>query len=109
MTETTKPVCSRVRSCASSSSSTAIRSVPVTSIKFALPSRDAGPPVAKLWGRRPLYDLNAALAWAEARCAEPDTAVPHRRRITQLAALRRHRAELFIDQETANALQHPRA
>lgn len=42
--------------------------------KICLPSRDAGPPVAKLWGRRPLYDLNAALAWAEARCTEPDTA-----------------------------------
>jgi hypothetical protein len=39
--------------------------------KVCLPSRNAGPPVAKLWGKRPLYDLNAALAWAEARCTEP--------------------------------------
>jgi hypothetical protein len=39
--------------------------------KVCLPSRSAGPPVAKLWGKRPLYDLNAALAWAEARCTEP--------------------------------------
>ncbi len=39
--------------------------------KVCLPSRNAGPPVSKLWGRRPLYDLNAALAWAEARCTEP--------------------------------------
>jgi hypothetical protein len=36
--------------------------------KICLPSVNAGPPVAKLWGKRPLYDLEAALAWAESRC-----------------------------------------
>ncbi|MCK1578579.1 hypothetical protein IVB03_03015 [Bradyrhizobium sp. 168] len=39
--------------------------------KICLPSRNAGPPVAKLWGRRPLYDFDAALAWAESNCTEP--------------------------------------
>jgi hypothetical protein len=50
------------------------RGYPITASYFnkvCLPSRNAGPPVAKLWGKRPLYDLNAALAWAEARCTEP--------------------------------------
>lgn len=36
--------------------------------KVCLPSVNAGPPVAKQWGKRPLYDFEAALAWAEARC-----------------------------------------
>jgi len=35
---------------------------------ICLPSRNAGPPVAKYWGRRPLYELEAGLAWAENRC-----------------------------------------
>jgi hypothetical protein len=38
--------------------------------KLNLPSVNAGPPVAKWWGKRPLHDLNAALAWAESRCGE---------------------------------------
>jgi len=37
--------------------------------KINLPSVNAGPPVAKWWGKRPLHDLNAALAWAESRCS----------------------------------------
>jgi hypothetical protein len=36
--------------------------------KICLPSVSAGPPVAKWWGRRPLYRLDEALAWAESRC-----------------------------------------
>jgi hypothetical protein len=36
--------------------------------KICLPSRNAGPPVAKLWGPRPLYDAELVLAWAESRC-----------------------------------------
>lgn len=39
--------------------------------KICLPSVNEGPPVAKQWGKRPLYDLSAALAWAEARCTAP--------------------------------------
>ena len=34
--------------------------------KICLPSVNAGPPVAKWWGRRPLYRLDEALA--ESRC-----------------------------------------
>jgi hypothetical protein len=36
--------------------------------KISLPSVNAGPPVAKWWGKRPLYRLEEALAWAESRC-----------------------------------------
>ena len=36
--------------------------------KISLPSVNAGPPVAKWWGRRPLYRLDEALDWAESRC-----------------------------------------
>ena len=36
--------------------------------KVCLPSVNAGPPVAKWWGKRPLYRLDEALAWAESRC-----------------------------------------
>jgi hypothetical protein len=36
--------------------------------KLCLPSRNAGPPIAKLWGPRPLYDADQVLAWAESRC-----------------------------------------
>jgi hypothetical protein len=39
--------------------------------KICLPSRNAGPPIAKWWGKRPLYSLAAALEWAESRCTEP--------------------------------------
>lgn len=38
--------------------------------KICLPSRNEGPPVAKQWGKRPLYDLDAGLAWAESRCSK---------------------------------------
>jgi hypothetical protein len=34
---------------------------------------NAGPPVAAWWGRRPLYDPDAALEWAEARTRQPDS------------------------------------
>jgi hypothetical protein len=36
--------------------------------KISLPSVNAGPPVAMWWGKRPLYRLDDALAWAESRC-----------------------------------------
>ena len=36
--------------------------------KVCLPSVNGGPPVAKQWGKRPLYELDAGLAWAESRC-----------------------------------------
>ena len=36
--------------------------------KISLPSVNAGPPVAKWWGKRPLYRLDEGLAWAESRC-----------------------------------------
>jgi hypothetical protein len=42
--------------------------------KLCAPATDAGPPVAGWWGRRPLYDPDVALAWAEARICPPDLA-----------------------------------
>jgi hypothetical protein len=36
--------------------------------KINLPSRNAGPPIYRWWGRRPLYRLDEALAWVESRC-----------------------------------------
>jgi hypothetical protein len=36
--------------------------------KLCLPSVNAGPPVSKWWGKRPLYTLDDGIAWAEARC-----------------------------------------
>lgn len=36
--------------------------------KLCLPSRNTGPPVAKWWGKSPLYRLEDALAWAESKC-----------------------------------------
>ena len=36
--------------------------------KICMPSRNAGPPVAKWWGKRPLYRLEPAIAWAESKC-----------------------------------------
>jgi hypothetical protein len=48
------------------------RGYPITSsywAKINLPSVNAGPPVAKWFGKRPLYRLEDALAWAESRCS----------------------------------------
>lgn len=39
--------------------------------KICLPSVNKGPPPVKLWGKRPLYDLEVGLAWAERRCERP--------------------------------------
>jgi hypothetical protein len=39
-----------------------------TLVKLCVPSINEGPPVSAFWGNRPLYDPDAALAWAEARC-----------------------------------------
>ena len=41
--------------------------------KICLPSWNEGPPVAKYWGKRPLYNLDDGLAWAEGRCKAPST------------------------------------
>jgi hypothetical protein len=35
--------------------------------KLCMPAVNEGPPVAAWWGRRPLYDPDEALAWAEKR------------------------------------------
>jgi hypothetical protein len=35
--------------------------------KWCMPCLNQGPPVAAWWGRRPLYDLQAALGCAESR------------------------------------------
>jgi hypothetical protein len=35
--------------------------------KLCMPTINQGPPVAGWWGRRPLYDPDEGLAWAEAR------------------------------------------
>jgi hypothetical protein len=46
--------------------------------KLCLPSVSAGPPVAKWWGKRPLYTLEEAIAWAKSRCtARPGKLVGH--------------------------------
>jgi hypothetical protein len=37
--------------------------------KLNLPSINAGPPVAKWFGKRPLYSISDALAWCESRCS----------------------------------------
>lgn len=39
--------------------------------RLCIPSRNQGPPVAKWWGSRPLYELDAGLAWAGQRCRKP--------------------------------------
>jgi hypothetical protein len=39
--------------------------------QLCLPSQGLGPPIARWWGSRPLYDLESGLAWAEGRC-KPD-------------------------------------
>lgn len=38
-----------------------------TMTKICAPAIGQGPPVAAYWGKRPLYDLDKAIAWAEAR------------------------------------------
>jgi hypothetical protein len=38
--------------------------------KICLPSRNAGPKVAKWYGRRPLYTITDGINWAESRCRE---------------------------------------
>jgi hypothetical protein len=46
--------------------------------RLAMPSIGGGPPAVGMWGRRPLYDPAAALAWAEARFRpiEPEAPLP---------------------------------
>jgi hypothetical protein len=36
---------------------------------LCLPSRGEGPPIARWFGPRPLYDLEAGVSWAESRCS----------------------------------------
>ena len=46
--------------------------------KLCLPSVSAGPPVAKWWGKRPLYTLEEGIVWAESRCTDtPGKLVSH--------------------------------
>jgi hypothetical protein len=48
------------------------RGYPITRTTFnklCLPAIGGGPPVAKWFGKRPLYRLDEALAWAESRCS----------------------------------------
>jgi hypothetical protein len=47
------------------------RGFPISDAYFAklcLPSRNSGPPVARWFGGRPLYESGPSLAWAESRC-----------------------------------------
>jgi hypothetical protein len=39
--------------------------------KICAPAIGQGPPIAAYWGSRALYDLNDAIAWAEARLRQP--------------------------------------
>ena len=39
--------------------------------KLCAPAINDGPPVAAWWGRRPLYDPDEALVWAEKRTRQP--------------------------------------
>jgi hypothetical protein len=45
--------------------------------KLCAPAIGDGPPVAKYWGRRPLYDLEQCLAWARARLSSSPRPTPH--------------------------------
>jgi hypothetical protein len=38
--------------------------------KLCLPSRNSGPPVARWWGGKPLYEAEGTLAWANSRCGD---------------------------------------
>jgi len=42
--------------------------------KLCMPTVNEGPPVAGWWGRRPLYDPDEAIAWAEARTRQASMA-----------------------------------
>jgi hypothetical protein len=39
--------------------------------KLCAPSRGEGPPIAKWWGKRPLYTPGSGLAWAQNRARDP--------------------------------------
>ena len=48
------------------------RGYPITAsywAKINLPSVNAGPPVARWFGKRPLYRLEDGVTWAESRCS----------------------------------------
>ena len=38
--------------------------------KLCLPSRNSGPPVARWFGGKPLYEPAPTLAWANSRCGD---------------------------------------
>jgi hypothetical protein len=38
--------------------------------KLCLPSRNSGPPIARWFGGRPLYEAGPTLAWAHSRCGD---------------------------------------
>ena len=39
--------------------------------KLCAPARGEGPPIAKMWGKRPLYTERDGLAWAQSRTRDP--------------------------------------
>jgi hypothetical protein len=39
--------------------------------KLCAPAVNTGPPIDAMWGKRPLYDPDQGLAWAEARTRAP--------------------------------------
>jgi hypothetical protein len=41
--------------------------------KLCAPGRGEGPPIAKYWGKRPLYTADGGLAWARARTRDPQS------------------------------------
>jgi hypothetical protein len=38
--------------------------------KLCSPARGEGPPIAKWWGKRPLYTESGGLAWAQSRARD---------------------------------------
>lgn len=39
--------------------------------KLCSPARGEGPPIAKMWGKRPLYNPSIGLEWAQSRMRDP--------------------------------------
>lgn len=46
-----------------------------TFVKLCSPSKGEGPPIAKMWGKRPLYTETGGLSWAQSRTRDPDEGV----------------------------------
>jgi hypothetical protein len=41
--------------------------------KLCAPGRGEGPPIAKYWGKRPLYTADDGLTWARSRTRDPQS------------------------------------